>query len=95
MRLAALGLVAACAVCAFAPASAEPVPQGFTQPGEFSAQSRRERRTRVTVRPRRDSGERPLFTSDRRECRATFEERNIPQWGGKVLYAGQERRWVR
>jgi hypothetical protein len=29
-----------------------------------------------------------------RECAPVFEERWIPQWGGRVLYAGQSCRWV-
>lgn len=89
-------LIAATAfLLALAPASADPARSGIVNaPQDASAQSRR--RARVTVRPRRfDSGERPLYTSDRRECRAVFEERMIPQWGGRVLYAGQNCRWVR
>lgn len=82
-------------LAALAPASASEVRPGATKaPEDVSSQTRR--RARVTVRPRRyDTGDRPLYTSDRRECRATFEERNIPQWGGRVLYAGQTCRWVR
>lgn len=78
-----------------APASADTLSLGIAAaPQDVSAQNRR--RSRVTVRPRRfDNGDRPLFTSDRRECRAVFEERMIPQWGGRVLYAGQSCRWVR
>jgi hypothetical protein len=60
---------------------------------DLSAQNRR--RTRVTVRPLRERGDNPRFSSDRRECRAVFTQRNIPEWGGRVLYAGQECRWVR
>ena len=29
-----------------------------------------------------------------RECAPVFEERWIPQWGGRVLYAGQSCRWA-
>jgi len=29
-----------------------------------------------------------------RACAPVFEERWIPQWGGRVLYAGQSCRWV-
>ena len=57
---------------------------------ELSSQNRREVRrasTRITVRPERG----PL----RRECVPVFEERWIPQWGGSVLYAGQNCWWTR
>lgn len=88
-------IAAVLGVMAAYPASAEPAGSGVALARmDLSAQQRR--RARVTVRPRRfDSGDRPLYSSDRRECRAVFEERNIPQWGGRVLYAGQRCRWVR
>ncbi|MCC7347167.1 MAG: hypothetical protein IT538_07185 [Variibacter sp.] len=60
---------------------------------DISAQSRRRtRRTpRITVRPRMS----PAPGQDyRRLCRPVFEERWIPQWGGRVLYASQNCRWV-
>jgi hypothetical protein len=60
---------------------------------EFSAQSQpRARRPRITVRPA--ERERDL-SNYRRECEPVFEERWIPQWGGRVLYASQRCRWVR
>jgi hypothetical protein len=58
---------------------------------DVSAQSRRHQarraRTRIEVRPLRG----PL----RRDCTAVFQERWIPQWGGRVLYAGQDCHWTR
>jgi hypothetical protein len=67
-----------------------------TRPGmaqfsvNLSAQARRPvRRARITVRPPRGIG--PL----RRECVPVFEERLIPQWGGRVLYASQRCWWTR
>jgi hypothetical protein len=30
-----------------------------------------------------------------RDCRAVFDERWIPAWGGRVLYAGQDCWWSR
>jgi hypothetical protein len=30
-----------------------------------------------------------------RDCRAVFDERWIPEWGGRVLYAGQDCWWAR
>jgi hypothetical protein len=57
---------------------------------DVSAQSRhpaRRARTRIEVRPLRG----PL----RRDCTAVFQERWIPQWGGRVLYAGQDCHWTR
>jgi hypothetical protein len=95
MRARVLIVALAFSLAALAPASAGEMRPGATKAREhLSSQNRR--RARVTVRPRRyDTGDRPLYTSDRRECRATFEERNIPQWGGRVLYAGQTCRWVR
>jgi hypothetical protein len=29
-----------------------------------------------------------------RDCRAVFDERWIPEWGGRVLYAGQDCWWA-
>ncbi len=57
---------------------------------DLSAQTRqpqRRARTRIEVRPLRG----PL----RRDCVPVFEERWIPQWGGRVLYAGQDCHWTR
>jgi hypothetical protein len=57
---------------------------------DVSAQTRhqaRRARTRIEVRPLRG----PL----RRDCTAVFQERWIPQWGGRVLYAGQDCHWTR
>jgi hypothetical protein len=57
---------------------------------DVSAQERRERRRapiRIEVRPLRG----PVY----RECVPVFEERLIPQWGGRVLYASQRCWWTR
>ncbi|MBX6425740.1 MAG: hypothetical protein IRZ09_07450 [Variibacter sp.] len=57
--------------------------------GDLSSQARRERRrapTRIEVRPLRG----PLH----RACVPVFEERWIPQWGGRVLYASQRCWWT-
>jgi hypothetical protein len=57
---------------------------------DVSAQARHQAqraRTRIEVRPLRG----PL----RRDCTAVFQERWIPQWGGRVLYAGQDCHWTR
>lgn len=88
-------LMAAMTLWAATPAAADPAAPGIRPTDEMSAQSRRRARTRVTVRPLRDSGARPVLSSDTRECRAVFTQRNIPQWGGPVLYMGQDCRWVR
>jgi hypothetical protein len=81
----------AVALASFVPARAEAVAPGMTQAGtELSAQARRNtRRARITVRPTRGVG--PL----RRQCVPVFEERLIPQWGGRVLYASQRCYWTR
>lgn len=61
-------------------------------------------RTRIEVRPlRRPFGpgvisgpyETPSLRGYHRECVPVFEERNIPEWGGGVLYASQRCEWVR
>lgn len=60
---------------------------------DLSGQARRgeaRARTRIEVRPLRRAGA-PL----RRECVPVFEERLIPQWGGRVLYASQQCWWTR
>lgn len=96
IRWLALSAVVAYASFAFTPVKAQLAHHGVTQArgDALSAQSRR--RKRVTVRPRyRDDGERPLYSTDRRECRGYLRERNIPEWGGRVLSAAQDCRWVR
>ena len=74
------------------PSRADEAPRtdGAQFSADLSAQSRRAlRRARITVRPPRGIG--PL----RRECVPVFEERLIPQWGGRVLYASQRCWWTR
>jgi hypothetical protein len=59
-------------------------------PADVSSQDRpivRRARTRIEVRPARG----PLH----RECEPVFQERWIPQWGGRVLYASQRCWWAR
>jgi hypothetical protein len=67
-------------------------PGAQTRTPEVSAQARRRARRppRITVRPL----ERDL-SRYKRACVPVFEERWIPQWGGRVLYASQSCRWVR
>jgi hypothetical protein len=67
---------------------------------DLSAQTRRvvrRRPARITVRPVRPL---PLprngdLSNYKRACVPVFEQRWIPQWGGRVLYASQRCRWVR
>ncbi len=56
---------------------------------DLSAQERivRRRPPRIEIRP--------LPGPLRRECVAVFQERWIPQWGGYVLYPGQQCWWTR
>ncbi|HEX2216256.1 MAG TPA: hypothetical protein VHG27_06140 [Xanthobacteraceae bacterium] len=69
---------------------------------EVSAQARRRvrRPPRITVRPTRPAlsplgyGTGADLSDWKRECVPVFEERWIPQWGGRVLYANQRCRWV-
>ena len=90
------GLAIGAAVCLaaemFVPAQAGAAPPDTQQmtATDMSGQTRRETRrarTRIEVRPLRG----PL----RRDCVPVFQERWIPQWGGSVLYAGQECHWTR
>jgi hypothetical protein len=61
---------------------------------EVSAQRRR--RPRITVRPLRPREPYGRDLSNwKRDCVPIFVERNIPQWGGRVIYASQRCRWVR
>ena len=69
-------------------ADAQPSP-GARAPRDVSAQERTAaRRPPVRIDIYR-GGTRAV-----RECGPVFEERWIPQWGGRVLYAGQSCRWV-
>lgn len=82
-------LAAACVFAMSPPVALAQVASGARTSGDNSAQ-------------RRDTGRRPPVRIDVyrnrvpmvRECAPVFEERWIPQWGGKVLYAGQSCRWV-
>lgn len=56
---------------------------------------RRDAPARITVRPLPRVQVVPNPVPMVRECEPAFEERWIPQWGGRVLYAGQSCRWVR
>jgi hypothetical protein len=56
---------------------------------------RRDAPARITVRPLPRVQVAPSPVPMVRECEPAFEERWIPQWGGRVLYAGQSCRWVR
>jgi hypothetical protein len=95
MRSVAVGvLLMLGGVLALAPAHAASTKKaGIAAGSDVSAQTQRRTRrpTRITVRPRVA----PSYVGDfRRDCRPVFEERWIPQWGGRVLYAGQSCRWV-
>ena len=94
-------LAAAAALPSAAVGSAQAESVRAAQPTELSAQSRRRtRRTRVTVRPTRPGLSPPGYGTGadlsrwKRACVPVFIERNIPQWGGPVLYASQRCRWV-
>jgi hypothetical protein len=86
-----------------APAVAQELPGVHAGAVELSAQSRRNGRRppRITVRPERPALSPPGYGTDedlsawKRDCVPVFEERWIPQWGGRVLYASQRCRWVR
>lgn len=71
-----------------AEAASQPRSASVQSTSDVSAQTRKTRRARerITVRP--------LRGELRRECVPVFEERWIPQWGGRVLYAGQSCRWT-
>ncbi|HEX2216970.1 MAG TPA: hypothetical protein VHG27_09825, partial [Xanthobacteraceae bacterium] len=69
---------------------------------EISSQDRRRirRAPRITVRPVRPALSPPGYGTGadlsnwKRDCVPVFEERWIPQWGGRVLYANQRCRWM-
>jgi hypothetical protein len=89
--------VCVAAVWSPAPAAAAPRDASATAAGqatEISAQRRR--RGRITVRPLRPREPYGRDLSNwKRDCVPIFVERNIPQWGGRVIYASQRCRWVR
>lgn len=95
MRSVAVGVLLMLAgALALAPAHAASAKKASIAAGsDVSAQTQRRTRrtTRITVRPRVA----PSFVGDfRRDCVPVFEERWIPQWGGRVLYASQRCRWI-
>jgi len=85
--------ITACWVSAAAEAAAQSpkaIRSAERTPADFSSQHRpvvRRARTRIEVRPAPG----PL----RRECVPVFQERWIPAWGGRVLYASQRCWWTR
>jgi hypothetical protein len=83
-------LIAASAV--IVPAAASPTRSHAIVATDISAQNRPPVR-RARARPRIEV--RPLLGPLRRDCHVVFQERWIPQWGGSVLYAGQDCHWTR
>ena len=82
-------LAAAGGLALSAPAALAQTSSGVRTNPDTSAQSRAAvRRPPVRVDVYRNR------TAMVRECGPVFEERWIPQWGGRVLYAGQSCRWV-
>jgi hypothetical protein len=95
MRLTGFGVATAAALVVLnaSGANAEPASRAARATGsDISAQAREPQRarTRIRVRPLRRAAPEPLH----RECVPVFTERWIPQWGGRVLYAGQQCWWA-